>query len=154
MRGKTPVRPVEPDKIYGSTLVTKLTNYVMHDGKKSVARYQVYAAIDEMNKKLKTKGIEGLEKAIENVKPKVEVRSRRVGGSNFQVPVPVTENRQIALAFRWILDSARNGRGSKQFWESLANELVAAYNKEGNAVKKKEEVKRMAEANKAFTQFA
>lgn len=155
MRGKqTPVRKVRADDVYGSELVSKFINYIMLDGKKDVARQNIYKAIEELQKQTKTQGIEALEIAIENVKPKLEVRSRRVGGSNFQVPVPVSDRRQIALAFRWIIDSARNGRGSRQFYQSLAKELHDAFKKEGNAIKKKDEIKRMAEANKAFAQFA
>ncbi|MDQ6984677.1 MAG: 30S ribosomal protein S7 [Candidatus Dojkabacteria bacterium] len=155
MRGKQiPRRKVAPDQKYNSELVAKLINYIMMDGKKVTARKIVYKAIEEIAKQTKTKGIEGLEQAIENVKPRIEVRSRRVGGSNYQVPTPVSEHRQLTLALRWIIDSARNSRGSKEFYEVLAREIVAAFNKEGNAMKKKEDVKKMADANKAFAQFA
>ncbi len=155
MRGKkAPKRNLKPDHMYNSVIVSKFINYVMKDGKKDVARKVVYQAIEELNEKLKLTGLEGFEKAINNVKPKIEVRSRRVGGSNFQVPVPVTDERQVALAFRWVIEAARNSRGSSDFSTSLARELVNAYKNEGNAIKKKEEVKRMAEANKAFAQFA
>lgn len=155
MRGKqSPRRPVQPDGIYNSELVAKFTNYIMLDGKKSIAQTIVYKAIEDLQEKTKTKGVEAFERAIENVKPKIEVRSRRVGGSNFQVPVPVNPNRQLALASRWIIDAARAARKNTEFWVVLSHELLNAYNKEGSAIKKKEEVQRMAEANKAFAQFA
>jgi small subunit ribosomal protein S7 len=155
MRGKqTPVRPIKPDEVYNSELVTKFINYIMMSGKKSIARTIVYNAIEDLQTKTKTKGIEAFEKAIENVKPRVEVRSKRVGGSNFQVPVQVNANRQLSLAARWIIDAARAARKNTEFWVVLSQELLNAYNKEGTAIKKKDEVHRMAEANKAFAQFA
>jgi small subunit ribosomal protein S7 len=155
MRGKkAPVRAIKADEIYGSELVSKFINYVMLDGRKQTSRTIVYKAIEELANKTKTKGIEALEKAIENARPKVEVRSKRVGGSNFQVPVPVSEKRQTALALKWIIEGARASRKNTEFWVVLARELLSAYNKEGGAIKKKEEVSRMAEANKAFAQFA
>ncbi len=155
MRGKqSPKRVIVADEVYNSVTVSKFINYVMQSGKKNAARKAVYGAIEELGQKTKLKPVEALEKAIENVKPKIEVRSRRVGGSNYQVPVQVPENRQTALAFRWIIDAARSSRGSSEFYKSLAKELIAALNNEGNAIKKRDEVKRMADANKAFAQFA
>src|SRR5258708_3901111 len=155
MRGKQAVKkPLKPDGIYNSELVSKLINYMMLDGKKQTARTIVYNAISDLEKKTKTKGIEALEKAVENVKPKIEVRSRRVGGSNFQVPVPVSAGRQLYLALKWIIEAARGGRKNTEMWEVLSRELLNAYNKEGSAIKKKEEVHKMADANKAFAQFA
>ncbi len=155
MRGKqAPKRIIKPDAKYNSELVSKLINYVMQDGKKNVATTNVYKAIEEVANITKTKGIEALEKAMENIKPKLEVRSKRIGGSNFQVPMPVNKDRQVTLAFRWILESARNGRGKSEFWQVLAREITSAYHNDGNAVKKKEEMHRMADANKAFAQFA
>lgn len=155
MRGKqSPKRPVKADGLYNSELVTKFINYTMLDGKKAVAQKNVYEAMELLAAETKLPAIEALEKAIENVRPKIEVRSRRVGGSNYQVPVPVPEGRQVALAFRWIIDTARSSRGSLRFAQSLARELKDAYNKEGNAMRKKEDVRKMAEANKAFAQFA
>ncbi len=155
MRGKqTPKRVVRPDEIYNSTVVTKFTNYLMFDGRKETARNIVYKAMEALGKNAKLPPVEALETAINNVKPKVEVRSKRVGGSNYQVPVPVPEGRQFALASRWIIEAARSGRGANEFWISLERELMNAFKKEGSAVKKKEEVRRMAEANKAFAQFA
>lgn len=155
MRGKQAVkRTIKPDEVYNSELVAKLINYMMLDGRKQTARGIVYSAIADLEKKTKTKGIEALEKAIENVKPKIEVRSRRVGGSNFQVPVPVSTGRQLYLALKWIIEATRSGRKNTEIWEVLSRELLNAYNKEGSAIKKKEEVHKMADANKAFAQFA
>ncbi len=155
MRGKQiPKRKVEPDQIYNSELIAKFINYTMLDGKKAVAQKNVYTALEILAKNSKLNAVEALEKALNNVKPKVEVRSRRVGGSNYQVPTPVAAHRQIALAFKWIIEAARSTRGKNTFAESLARELTNAINKEGAAVKKMEEVKRMADANKAFAQFA
>ncbi|MBE0573538.1 30S ribosomal protein S7, partial [Candidatus Dojkabacteria bacterium] len=151
MRGKrAPVRPIKPDEVHNSVLVSKFINYVMYDGQKQTARTIVYKAIEDLANKTKTKGTEALEKAIENARPKIEVRSRRIGGANFQVPVPVSEKRQTALALKWILEAARASRKNTEFWVVLSKELQNAYNKEGSAIKKKEEVLRMAEANKAF----
>jgi small subunit ribosomal protein S7 len=155
MRGKQSVsRPIKPDEVYNSEVVSKFINYIMLDGEKAVARKIVYKAIEDLQTKTKTAAVDALEKALENVKPKMEVRSRRVGGANFQVPVPVAQRRQISLAFKWIIEAARSGRKNTEFWESLSRELVSAFNKEGSAVKKREEVHRMADANKAFAQFA
>ncbi len=155
MRGKqAPKRKIYADQIYGSLLVSKLINYVMIDGKKEVAQKVVYKAMEDAGEKAKGNALEVLEKAIENVKPKVEVRSKRVGGSNFQVPVPVKPERQQSLAIRWIVSAARSSRGSGDSWQALSREIVNSFKKEGTAFKKKEEVQRMAEANKAFSQFA
>lgn len=155
MRGKqAPKRVIKPDEIYGSRTLSKLINYIMLDGKKAVARKNVYDAMEILGNETKATPIEALEKALENVKPRVEVRSRRVGGSNYQVPVPVPEDRQTALAFRWIIEAARNGRGSNPFHVSLAKELKDAFKGEGSAVRKRDDVKKMADANKAFAQFA
>lgn len=155
MRGKqAPKRNIKPDEIYGSRMVSKLINYMMQDGKKATARKIVYSAMEQLAEETKVDPLEALEKAINTVKPKVEVRSRRVGGSNYQVPVPVPEDRQTALAFRWIIEAARKGRGGAPVYKALARELKDAFNGEGNAVKKRDEVKKMADANKAFAQFA
>jgi small subunit ribosomal protein S7 len=155
MRGKqSPKRKIKPDERYNDELVSKFMNYLMLDGKKAVARTVLYAAMEELAKKTGKDALEVFKEAVENVRPKVEVRSRRVGGSNYQVPVQVPEYRQTALACKWIIEAARNGRGSNKVYLSLARELENCYKKEGTAVKKKEEVKRMADANKAFAQFA
>ncbi len=155
MRGKAiPKRVIEKDAVYGSLDVSKFINYIMIDGKKDIARKIVYGAIDELNNKTKSKGLDGFNKALDNIKPKVEVRSRRVGGSNFQVPTPVNPYRQFTLASRWLIEAARKARKNTNFDIALAQELISAFNKEGVAFKKREEVHRMAEANKAFAQFA
>src|SRR5690349_7161777 len=147
MRGKKAIkRHLNPDMRYGSLLVSKLINSVMIHGKKETARIQVYKALDDLAAKTKVPAIDAIEKAFDNVKPKIEVRSRRVGGANFQVPVPVSPERQQSLAIRWILEAARSGRKDTEFWTSLSRELQSAYKKEGSAFKKKEEVFRMAEA--------
>lgn len=155
MRGKqAPKRKIAPDNKYNSVVVSKFINYVMMSGRKTIAREIVYKVVEDVAKKTNTDILVAFEQAIENVKPKVEVRSKRVGGSNLQVPVQVYPERQFALACRWIIDSARNSRKDTEFWESLSREIINAYKKEGSAIKKKEEVQRMAEANKAFAQFA
>lgn len=155
MRGKqAPKRPIMPDEVHNSELVSKFINYIMQDGKKNTARKIVYSALEELEKNTKTKGVDAFEKAIENVRPKIEVRSRRVGGSNFQVPVLVAANRQTALAMKWIIEAARSTRKTTPFAVTLGHELANAFNKEGTAIKKKEDIHRMADANKAFAQFA
>lgn len=154
MRGKrAKKRIVMPDAKYNSTLVSKFSNKVMQDGKKRIAYGILYEAIDYLNKETSGKGLDNLEKAMDNIKPKMEVRSRRVGGANYQVPMPVREERQIALAMKWIIDAARAGRKTNKFSEQLGKELVAAFKKEGTAFKKREDTHKMAEANKAFAQF-
>ena len=155
MRGKqAPKRTIKPDEVHNSELVTKFINYIMQDGKKSTARHIVYNALEELEKNTKTRSVDAFEKAIDNVRPKLEVRSRRVGGSNFQVPVPVSTNRQTALAMKWIIEAARSTRKTTPIYVSLAHELTNAFNKEGTAMKKKEDVHKMADANRAFAQFA
>lgn len=164
MRGKrAKKREVKPDSRYNSALVSKFINYLMLDGKKSVAENVVYTALeglevekkaDEAGKKIKLQGVEVMEEAIENVKPKLEIRSRRIGGANYQVPVPVNPDRQIALAMKWIINATRDSRKKEPVAMVLRRELLAAYNNEGVAIKKKEDTQKMAEANKAFAQFA
>ncbi len=143
-----------PDELYNSVLVSKFINRVMLDGKKSIAKTIVYKAMDDLGNKTKSDPVRALETALDNIKPKLEVRSRRVGGANYQVPVPVNGDRQIALAMKWLIAAARSARGSKESWESLSNQLILAYNGEGEAVRKREDVQRMAESNRAFAQFA
>lgn len=153
MRGKrASKRMIEGDPKYGSVVVAKFINYVMQDGKKILARKFVYESLEEAAKKVDKKPLELLEESLKNVMPSIEVRSRRVGGANYQVPVPVTEARQLSLALRWIIDSARKKKG-KAFGEFLSQELIDAYKGEGSAVKKREDVEKMAEANKAFAHF-
>lgn len=155
MRGKqAPKHKIVPDEIYNSELVTKLINYVMLDGKRNVARSIVYKALEDLSEKTKLPAAEALEKALGNVKPKLEIRSRRVGGANYQVPMPVNTNRQNSLALRWTIQAMRKARGKRQSWEALSSELYAAFKGEGEAVRKREDVHRMADANKAFSQFA
>ncbi len=154
MRGKqAPVRILPPDPIYKSPVVTKLINFVMKDGKKSIASKVVYDAMKLAAETLGEKDpLEVLNMAIGNIKPHVEIRSRRIGGGNYQVPIPVSERRGLTLAMRWLIQVCRSKKG-KPMHEKLATEIVAAFKNEGEAVKKKEMVERMAEANKAFAQF-
>jgi small subunit ribosomal protein S7 len=152
-RRRAPKRPVMPDPIYNSTVVTKFINKVMWDGKKTLAERIVYGAIDRLNNKEEgTKGIDIFFKAIENVKPLLEVRSRRVGGATYQVPMEVRPERQQFLAIKWIVEAARN-RNERTMVERLANELWDAANERGAAFKKKEDTHKMAEANKAFAHY-
>jgi small subunit ribosomal protein S7 len=147
-------RPFNPDSIHQSVKVTKLVNYIMRNGNKSAARKIVYAALTEAAKKLKMENqAEVLEAAIRNISPNVEVRSRRVGGANYQVPVEVRPERRLALALRWIVAAAKGKKG-KPMHVKLADELAAANKNEGEAFKKRETMHRMAEANKAFAHFA
>ena len=142
------------DPVYGSVLASKFINCLMYDGKKSVAQEVFYDCLKEIEKKITDKpGIEVFTQALENVKPTIEVRSKRVGGSSYQVPMQVNRTRQQSLAIRWILNAVRSKKGHP-IAKKLADELVAAYNKEGTAYKKREDVHRMAEANKAFAHFA
>ncbi len=145
---------VGPDSKYSSTKVEKFVNYVMKDGKKHVARKIVYGAFEVMGEKTKTDNpVELFENALKNVGPLMEVRSRRVGGANYQVPREVRPERRLALAFRWILDASAAKKGMPMH-KRLADELIAASNNEGAAVKKREDTHRMAESNKAFAHFA
>ncbi len=147
-------KQLRPDPKYGSKLVAKFVNCLMLDGKKSVAQRIVFEAIDIMSNRIKdVPPLEAFETAINNVKPLIEVRSKRVGGSTYQVPVQVNPKRQQALAFRWILAASRGKKG-KPMARRLADELMAAYRKEGTAMTTRENVHRMAEANKAFAHFA
>ena len=144
---------LEPDIKYSNLLVAKLINYVMQAGKKSIASRVVYDALEIAEQKAGKPGLEVFEKAMENVSPQMELRSRRIGGANYQVPVEVRPERKVALALRWIIESARSQKG-KPMCEKLAEELINASNNTGNAVKKRNDVHRMAEANKAFAHFA
>lgn len=151
-RGPAPRRILPPDPIYQSSLVTKLINRVMKDGKKTIAQKHVYQAFEIIKKKTKMNPLIVFERAVEHTKPRVEVRARRVGGAAYQVPLPVKGPRQESLAIRWLVLSAR-ARPNKEyhtFTEKLAAELIDAFNETGGAVAKKQEVERLAEANKAF----
>ena len=144
---------VEPDIKYSNLLVAKLINYIMHDGTKAAAMKIVYGALDMAEQKTGKPGLEVFEKALENVTPQMELRSKRVGGANYQVPIEVRPERKVALALRWIITAARSQKG-KPMHIKLGEELINAANNTGNAVKKKLDVHRMAEANKAFAHFA
>ena len=145
-------RDVLPDPIYNSKVVTKLINTIMLDGKKGIAQTILYEAFDMVKEKTGEDPLTVFEKALENVKPTLEVKSRRVGGSNYQVPVEVTPARSQALGLRWLVRFARL-RGGRGMAENLANEITDAYNGTGAAVKKREDTHRMAEANKAFAHY-
>ncbi|MGN0906008.1 MAG: 30S ribosomal protein S7 [Bullifex sp.] len=149
---KTPVRNVTPDAVYNSTVVEKFICRMMVDGKKNVASKILYTALSTIGEKSGESPIDVFTKALDNVKPMVEVKSRRVGGSTYQVPTEIREPRREALAMRWIIAAAR-ARSGKSMAEKLANELLDAYNSTGAAFKKKEDTHRMADANKAFTHF-
>lgn len=145
---------LKPDPRYNSKLVSKFTNCLMWDGKKTVAQRIVYEAMEIIGKKIKdVPPLEVFETAINNVKPYVEVRSKRVGGANYQVPMQVNKRRQQSLAIRWILEAIRS-EGGRSTSAKLADELMAAYKKEGKAMNTREQTHRMAEANKAFAHFA
>jgi len=145
---------LQPDARYGSKLVSKFINCIMWDGKKSVATQVVYDAMDVLGKRIKdAQPLEVFEKAIDNVKPNIEVRSKRVGGSNYQVPMQVNKRRQQALAIRWIINACR-AKSGRPMSQRLAQELSDAYRGEGTAMTQRENVHRMAEANKAFSHFA
>ncbi|MFN4224233.1 MAG: 30S ribosomal protein S7 [Fervidobacterium nodosum] len=151
-RRRAEPRVVSPDPVYGEVLVTRMVNKIMWDGKKSIAQKIVYGAIEILGQKTGKDGIEVFKQAIENVKPIVEVRPRRIGGATYQVPVEVQEPRKTTLAIRWIVDIARSKKG-KPMQEKLAEELLNAYNNTGAAIKKREDVHKMAEANRAFAHF-
>lgn len=154
MRGKSAsARIVAPDSKFGNVQVAKFINYVMKDGKKTVAQAVVYTAFDLISQKTKADPVEIFENAIKNTSPSLEVKSKRVGGANYQIPMPVRGERRLALSFRWILEVTRNKKG-RPMAQKLADELMAAAKGEGDAAKKKADVQRMAEANKAFAHFA
>ncbi|MCD6489969.1 MAG: 30S ribosomal protein S7 [Thermodesulfobacterium sp.] len=152
-RGPAPKREIPPDPKYGSVLVAKFINNLMKDGKKNVARKIFYSALERL--KEKSGGEDPLkifEKAVENVKPLLETRTRRVGGANYQVPVEVRPERQVSLAIKWIINAAR-ARNEKTMVERLANELWDAYNERGVAIKKRDDTHRMAESNRVFAHY-
>ncbi len=144
---------LQPDQRYSSVLVTKLINQIMTAGKRSLATRIVYTALDKAAEVTKKSPMEVLDAAIANSGPTMELKSRRVGGANYQVPVEVRPERRIQLALRWMIESARTGKG-RTMGEKLAEEFVNAFNNTGNAVKKKADMHRMAEANRAFAHFA
>lgn len=154
MRSKpAPKRKIKADPRYNNLVIAKFINYIMKDGKRSTAEKVVYNAFDIIADKTKKNPVEIFDGAIKNVAPLLEIRSRRVGGANYQVPSPVRGDRRYSLAFRWLITAAKARKGVPME-KRLASELIDAYNKEGSAVKKREDVHRMAEANKAFAHFA
>ena len=156
---KAPKSKLLPDWKYNNVLVHKLINYVMRRGKKTIAEHIVYGAFDIIKEKLEKQGkelkdpVEAFDLAIKNIAPQMEVKSRRVGGANYQIPMPVRAERRIALAYRWIIEAANNKKGGVMM-EKLAAEIFAATNNEGDAVRKKMDMHRMADANRAFAHFA
>ena len=151
-RAEIPKREVLPDPVYNSQLVSKFVNAIMRDGKKSVAERILYDALELVGEQTGEDPMRIFKKAIDGVKPAVEVKSRRVGGSTYQVPMEVRPSRRLALSFRWILESARR-RGEKTMKQKLAGELMDAADNRGAAIKKREDTHRMAEANKAFAHY-
>ena len=149
---EVPKRHINPDPKYHDTLVAKFINILMKDGKRSVSERIVYGAMEVIGEKTGDDPVKVFKRAVDNVKPQLEVKSRRVGGSNYQVPIEVRPERRTALALRWIVSYAR-ARGEKQMVDRLANELLDASSNRGTAVKKKEDTHRMAEANKAFAHY-
>ena len=151
-KAKPKKRYILPDPKFGETLVTKFVNYMMVDGKKSIAYAIFYDAVALVESRTGENGLETWKKALNNVMPSVEVKSRRVGGSTFQVPMEVRPERKVSLGVKWMISFARK-RGEKTMTERLAGEIIAASKGEGAAIKKKDDVHRMAEANKAFSHF-
>jgi len=145
-------REILPDPKYGDKVLAKFINMVMSEGKKAVAEKIVYGALDAVQSKGHESAIEVFKTALENVEPRVEVKSRRVGGATYQVPVEVHSSRRLALAMRWLVDSARK-RNEKSMGQRLANELLEAFENRGSAVKKREDTHKMAEANRAFSHY-
>ncbi len=149
---KAPVRTISPDAVYSSPVVAKFINRMMVAGKKSIATKILYTAMKSIEEKSGENALDVFTKAVENVKPVVEVKSRRVGGATYQVPVEIKESRREALAMRWLINAAR-ARNGKSMASKLADELLDAYNSTGAAFKKKEDTHKMADANKAFSHF-
>ncbi len=151
-KGRVKQRELQPDPRFGDPMVTRFVNSLMYSGKKSIAYQIFYDAVDLATERGEEDGYETWKKAFENVTPSVEVKSRRVGGSTFQIPVPVSSRRKVTLACSWLIGFARK-RNGKTMADKLANEMIAAAKGEGAAVKKKEDVHRMADANKAFAHY-
>ena len=153
MRRRRPERrKILPDPVYNDLLVAKFVNYVMEGGKKGVAERIFYGAMNQIKDRTKGDGLKIFEKAIENTSPSVEVKSRRIGGATYQVPIEVPRGRRFYLASQWLIKAAK-GRSGKPMSEKLASELISAANGEGGAIKKKDDTHRMADANKAFAHF-
>ena len=151
-RRRAEVREIQPDSVYGSTLAEKFINSMMWQGKKTASQSIFYTAMNIIQQRTNDEPVKLFKKAVENCKPLLEVKTRRVGGANYQVPVEVPQNRRTSLAIRWILIGSR-ARSEKSMAEKLANELLDAANNRGAAMKKKDDVHRMAEANKAFAHY-
>jgi small subunit ribosomal protein S7 len=145
-------REILPDPVYNSQLVTRFINCILKKGKKSTAEGIFYGALEAIQQRMQDDPVKVFKRAVDNVKPQLEVKSRRVGGSTYQVPVEVPPNRQLSLSFRWIIDNAR-ARGEKSMKDKLAGEFMDAANMRGGAIKKKDDTHRMAEANKAFSHY-
>jgi len=152
MRGKTPKRKITPDPKYHSVNIAKFINQIMRKGKKSIAQKVVYDCFEIIKEKTKKDPLEIFDGAVKNVSPDVEVKSRRIGGGNYQIPVAVSGDRRITLAYRWLITAAKSRKGVPMR-QKLADELIAAYNKEGVAIKKRTDTYKMAEANRAFAHF-
>ena len=152
-RREIPKRELLPDALYQSPLVTKFINTIMSEGKRSTAERILYQSFDLIKERSGDDPLKVFKKAVDNVKPALEVKSRRVGGSNYQVPIEVNPNRRLSLSIRWLVSFARSRGDGKTMQEKLANELLAAANLRGGAVKKREDTHRMAEANKAFAHY-
>jgi small subunit ribosomal protein S7 len=151
-RRRAEVREIQPDSVYGSTLAEKFINSMMWQGKKTASQNIFYGAMNIIQERTNDEPVKLFKKAVENCKPLLEVKTRRVGGANYQVPIEVPQNRRTSLAIRWILIGSRS-RSEKSMAEKLANELMDAANNRGSAMKKKDDVHRMAEANKAFAHY-
>lgn len=151
-KGPVPRREILADPIYNSTLAARFINRLMKDGKKAVAEKLFYSAVDTLAERTSEDPMRAFEKAVDNVKPHLEIKSRRVGGATYQVPMEVRPDRQVSLSIRWLINYAR-GRGEKGMAAKLSAELLDAYNNRGGAVKKKEDTHRMAEANRAFAHY-
>ena len=153
MRRRRPEkRTILPDPVYNDLAVAKFVNYIMEKGKKGIAENIFYSSMDTIKQRTKTDGLKIFQKAVESASPSVEVKSRRIGGATYQVPIEVPRNRSFYLASLWIINAAK-ARSGKPMSERLASELISAANNEGGAIKKKEDTHRMAEANKAFAHF-
>lgn len=152
-RRRAKKREVEQDPVYGSQILSKFINKVMQDGKKSIAQRIVYTAIEKFMKRIKVEnGLEAFERCIENAQPSLEVKSRRIGGATYQVPIEISPSRRLAMAMRWIINYARAKPG-RSMEDGLAAELADCYNNQGSTIKKKEDTHKMAEANKAFAHY-
>ncbi len=152
MRGKTPQRVIVPDPQFNSVEISKFINQIMKNGKKTTAQSIVYGAFEIIKKETGKEPVDVFENAMKNISPDVEVKSRRVGGGNYQIPVAVFGNRKQTLAYRWLIDAARARKGAAMA-KRLADEIMAAANQEGSAIKKRQDVYKMAEANRAFAHF-